>query len=251
MVLSRASVFIPLLMAPALAVAADIPGGPGTSVTLGVGATVESELDSAADADWFRTSLQAGKLYAFTVATSAAGDDLEFRLSARDAAGRVLAAASLPTRGDWETRQLNFRPRTAGTHYLEVKGNSALPYLVGLFRDVSSSFDDAARLAFGTQVTGTMESNHDSDYYVVRLEKGKPIDLLLPSSGPCSTTVVLYDRGREPLGIVDGYYGKLAYHVPTYTGDHFISVSLPFAVRLHAQGGAGRPRPTHARATTS
>lgn len=230
----------------------DIPGGPGTKANLALGSRLGSDIGFARDADWFRAYLQAGRLYAFTALTTVGGEGVRFRLSVKGPAGRVFAAADLLAGGDGESTQLNFRPEAAGTYYLEIKLAQAqptepgfsIPYQVGLFRDNSLSFADAARLPFNTQVAGRMESNADTDYYVVRLEKGKAIDLLFPSITP-QDSVVLLDRERQPLGIVDLNFGKLAYYVPTYTGDHLVSVNLPFGIYYTLKvAPADRGRPT-------
>lgn len=258
---SRVSLFLALLAAPAVsaaAAAADIPGGPGTGARVVVGgAAVGSELGSATDADWFRASLQAGKLYAFTYRTGSfvGRDGLRFRFTARGAGGRVLAAADQQAGGEFDlTTQLNFRPKTAGTYYFEVKLAPGQPpgfelpvvYEVGLSRDVSSSFEDAARLPFGQEVAGKLQTADDVDYFVVRLEKGKPVDLVAPGGGPFDH-VVLYDRNRRRVGEVDLDFGKLAYYRPTYTGEHFISVesiseTYDYTLKV-APADRGRPTP--------
>lgn len=56
-------------MAPvATAAAADIPGGTGTTATITLnGPAVSSNLGTAVDSDWLKTTLVADKLYAFVL----------------------------------------------------------------------------------------------------------------------------------------------------------------------------------------
>lgn len=249
--LMMSAALLPLVTMGAGATAADIPGGPGTGVTLALGRSQSSDLGSATDEDWFRTSLEANKLYAFVVGSVESGVD--FRLTVRDAAGKSLATASLPAGDPYgERNQLNFRPETSGTYYLEVSAGAdparlSHLYTVTLLRDLSSSFADAAPLAPNQAFTGRIESEYDIDYFEVRLEKGKTYDLF--ASVLDRGKANLYDRNQRLVGFVDVDIGKLSYFQPAYTGRYFIEITDcctgRYTLRLVTPADRGRAMPSN------
>lgn len=222
-----------LVAAPAsAAVAADVPGGPGTNVALNLGQRIDGDLGSRSDADWFRAPLAAGKLYAVSLGTFEAAD---VRVAVRGPAGRILKSVNLNLATDpyFGSQQLNFRPETGGTYFVSVEVGTPAPggtlppfpasYDITLFQDNSSGFGDAVRLSVGQEFSGRLESDLDQDFFVVRLTQGQPIDLI--SRIDFRGSAVLFDRNRKAVGAVDYEIGKLSYYQPTYTGDHFVRIN--------------------------
>ncbi len=93
-------------------VTADARAGTGTLATIAVGQTKTGIVNWGSDADWFRTSLQAGKSYWI----GAEGDDPYVELA--DSRGRVIAGRfGLPPLG-------GFTVPASGTYYVIVRDNS-------------------------------------------------------------------------------------------------------------------------------
>lgn len=208
--------------APMAAAAADIPGGPGTGVTLTLnGPAVESDLGSAADSDWLRTTLVADRLYALVLACDA-GD---FRLVLRGAGGGLRSSAFVDCFSPYSgTTQFNFKVPQGGRYFLEVaNGNDAsLPptsYRARLRADESSGRSDALRRQVGVRVAGALESDDDQDFFVFRLEAGRAYDFrgyYLENR----SYYALQDRLGNMLDA--SFDGDIADFVAGYTGDYYV-----------------------------
>ena len=108
-----------------LSVAAVVPSGSdsiaastATTGTLALNGSVDGNVDTAADHDWYGITLVAGQTYIFRTGGTGVGTALDTTLTLRDAAGTQLATNDDSGEGAYSA--IRFTATTGGTYYLDV-----------------------------------------------------------------------------------------------------------------------------------
>jgi hypothetical protein len=124
--------------------------------------TLEGNLETPGDSDWFAFDVQAGQAIEFHLYTS----DFERGLVLMNAAGTTLASNSL------SSDRVRYKFTTAGTYYVQVRSKDGrfAPYSWKLrVDDHADTSTDATVLTLGTASSGRLEVLADKDYFSVRL----------------------------------------------------------------------------------
>lgn len=129
-----------------------IPGDLSTTVTIAVGGSLTSELNTAGDRDWIAVTLQAGKTYSISMTGTGATpvDDTFLRLM--NAAGIEIAFDD--DGGTGTNSLITFTATTSGTYYINAGGyndNRTGGYTVAVNTVAPPSFLDS--IDWGTQVS--------------------------------------------------------------------------------------------------
>ncbi len=103
---------------PVLAGVDTIPGDISTTVTIGVGGSLTSELDSAGDRDWIAVTLQAGRTYSISLSGTGANAVSDTYLRLMNAAG--IQVAFDDDGGAGTNSLLVFTATTTGTYYINA-----------------------------------------------------------------------------------------------------------------------------------
>ena len=207
------------------AAAADIPGGPTTTASLVLNAAaVSSDLSSVGDSDWFRVSLDAGKLYAVGMF----GYDGGAMLRLRDSNGRIIASSELSFDGAYAMTDLgNFKVTRSGSYFLDVTAldfgqfRTRTDYDLWLEIDESTGFADAKRIVVGTRYNGKFNADLDLDCFVVALAAGRKYKFTGPlSDGMRYPGFDIYDRNRVGVAELDPTETFLTVDA-VYSGDYY------------------------------
>lgn len=97
-----------------------VGGSTGSAAALSVGGTVNGNIDSSGDHDFYAINLVAGQTYSFRTAGTTAADTTDTILTLRDAAGTQLATND--DAGEASFSSIRFTATTTGTYYLDVSG---------------------------------------------------------------------------------------------------------------------------------
>jgi hypothetical protein len=97
-----------------------VNGTTATTATLAVNGTVNGNIDTSGDRDFYAINLVAGETYIFRTAGTTAADTTDTVLTLRDSAGVQLL--SNDDAGDAAFSAIRFTATTTGVHYLDVSG---------------------------------------------------------------------------------------------------------------------------------
>jgi hypothetical protein len=103
-------------------------GSTATSATLGVTGSVDGNIDSAGDHDFYRIALTAGQTYIFHTGGTLAYTVTDTRLTLRDASGAQLLTNNDAGEGTFSA--IRYTAPTTGNYYLDVSGS---PGVTGAF----------------------------------------------------------------------------------------------------------------------
>ncbi len=108
----------------------DAAGSAATSYALVPGDSVEGQVSTGSDRDWFAIELVAGRQYFFRVERLGGSNNLDHSLVLRDANGAILEEDN--GTGFFSTSEFFFVPSESGTYYLDVSSedNSSGRYLL-------------------------------------------------------------------------------------------------------------------------
>jgi hypothetical protein len=177
-----------LMFAPAaIAQQADPPADASTEARF-TGDAIESALDAAGDADWYRMSVEQGRRYSFTLDAIAneAGDTIDPVLAILDAQGNQLAFND--DANESLNSALSYVPASSGEVFVAV--GSFLDSGAGGYRLAATSAevppDDAgndastrARVSPGRALNGAIEYQGDSDWYRLSAREGQQYRITL------------------------------------------------------------------------
>jgi serralysin len=96
-----------------------IPGDTSTTATLAVGASVNGNLETTTDNDWYRIDLVAGQSYVFNLNGSGAPALADPFLELRDSSGTLIAIDD--DAGPGINSQLRFTVQTSGTYFVNAR----------------------------------------------------------------------------------------------------------------------------------
>jgi len=233
------------LKAASLGVVADDFGDDiSTAGSLAVGGQIAGNLESPADLDWFKITLNAGVTYIFElngagsgVGTLGAGAGTAY-LRLLDTAGKYLTGTSGGGSGD--DPLLLYTPTVAATYYLQVSdyyivgGSYTLKASIGK-DDYLDNTSTTGLLTVGGALTGVIDSAKDVDWVKVYLIAGTSYAFELSGAdsgggtlgaGSAEASMTLYDRSGSTIKTVsDGGTGgdpRLDY-IPTNSGNYYLS----------------------------
>ena len=153
----------------------DVGSTAGSHGSLALGATVDATLGLPNDRDWFAVDLSAGTLYQFALVDKSGRASGDIWLDLVNGAGDSVAWAGQAT--DQSRLVLTGTPETSGRYYLEAFS----PAAAGNYSVTASAITDdfganvarSGRLAPGAAVSGTLEAEHDRDWFEIDLEAGQ------------------------------------------------------------------------------
>jgi hypothetical protein len=170
-----------------------------TASTISAGGTATGNINFGGDQDWFRITLTAGTPYVFQLNASsspALGDPF---LRVLNSAGTVLAS------NDDSNNSLNslisFTPTSTGTYFLSAEGLGSATGRYTLVAGVSDNTSaGATQIRDGANITGSVETVADLDYYVLDLIAGQTYTLgVTATSGNLDTILSLRDSSNTSI----------------------------------------------------
>ena len=203
----------------------DLPADNTTTGEVDVGGSVTGNIDANGDDDWFRVELEAGKIYRI---------DLEGKPTNRGTLEDPLlelydgSESLIANNDDISTANLNsqmdYTATATGTYYLGAGGalETTGTYTLSVREIGTAPPDDSADLPantsttgevdVGSSVTGTVESDTDSDWFAVELVAGRTYQFDLEGA----------PTGRGTVGDpwLEGIYDAFGSLIPDTTDDN-------------------------------
>jgi hypothetical protein len=204
----------------------DYRSDPSTTGRLAPGQEVAGEIEMSVDKDWFRTTLEQGHGYMFSVEGGTLGDPEIFL---RDASGREVAEG-------WTGESIQIEAPAGGNFYLEVHDFSGESdtgsYQVSMIEradDYSAYTDTTGRLAVGGTATGRVDYEGDHDWFRIRLVEGNTYSMEV-RGGEEEELYNPYSILRDAQGnlIMSGNYGDVVSQIEyaaSATGYYYLQAS--------------------------
>lgn len=218
----------------------DPAGDPSTTATFSTGATVQSEIGTAGDVDWYRMGVEHGQRYSFTLDGVPGADGqttLDPMLGIYDENGNQLAFND-DANGSLNSA-LQYAPGASGNIYIEARAFSDQG--TGAYRlsatagplpqdDAGNDVSTRARVNIGRAVNGNIEYEGDTDWYRLSVRTGQRYHIALAGTEGAQNPV-----GDPILRVLDADGNELAMNddsaeslnsaldfVPRANGDVFI-----------------------------
>jgi Ca2+-binding RTX toxin-like protein len=195
----------------------DIPGGIGTTAVLTIGTTINQQLESLGDSDWYRVELVAGTRYAFALTGAAVGGATtgvrDTFLSIRDSSGTLLDSDD--DSGPGTNSLLGFTATTSGTYFLDASSlarvfvggyelSATVVTAAGAPDDLASGVTTTRELVIGSFVDAAIEAPGDADAVYVDLVAGTDyIFRLLGAAAGSGLTL------PDPILVIAGADGRI------------------------------------------
>jgi len=218
----------------------DYVASPATSGTLFAGLTLNGNLETQHDRDWFAVPLAASSTYWFTL-TGAGGTNgsLSYNATVRlfDGSGKELGSTSA-SYSNVAKIILPYSPATSDTYYLEVTdtggytGKYTIAAAFGTPDDYTANPAQATAVAVNNQWSGSLEVPQDRDTVKIAVTSGKTY-LFDVKTVSVKDTPVLNLSGAKTADGYGSYYladydkpGSADYKVlkADYTGDFYLTV---------------------------
>lgn len=158
----------------------DHPADETTEGTLAIGESVEGEIETSQDADWYAVELTGGQGYAFSMEGSPTGGGSlsDSYLTLIDATGHEVAWDD--DGGEGFNARLQYTPQSDGRFFIAASafGDSTGTYTLSLSDYVPPPDDYAGdtgtqgSIAPGESVTGEIGHENDEDWFAVELDSG-------------------------------------------------------------------------------
>ncbi len=217
----------------------DYVASPATTGQLAIQQTLNGELETGHDRDWFAARLNAGATYWFTLDSRDSFTGLPSSAVIRllDADGKEVAAVSGSSFGGSGKLVLPYTPTTAGAYYAEVKDMSStrIKYTIGLSPGLTDDYTgnraDATAVPVNSTWNGKLEVPQDQDAVKIAVTKGQTYLFELQAVAPLDEPFLAM-RGSP---FTDAFTSSLSnYQKPglagygmfraDYTGDFYLSV---------------------------
>lgn len=206
----------------ALAQTADPAGDASTTATLS-GPSVDGEIGTAGDVDWYRLRVESGRRYMFTLdgLPDANGQALDPMLSIYDSEGNQVA---FNDDANGLNSALSFAPAASGEVFVEARAFSDAA--TGAYRlsmasavlppdDAGNDATTRARIAPGRAVSGNLEYEGDTDWYRLSARTGNRYHITLTGVTSDSGETALAD---PMLRVLDAEGNELAMSDDTEEG---------------------------------
>lgn len=196
--------------------AATSPPSVNTTLTLGVGQTINIDTTNQANVDrWYAAQLTAGQSYFFESTGGLSN------LYLNDASGNLIGLSR---------SQYHFTPTTSGTYYLGLNAFTSGTYALHL-QTIADDFGETAAaagtLSIASPATGTWESADDNDWFSISLDAGSSYRFSIGSSSQTQTgSIDVFDSsGHLVSSIVGGYDPESLVFSPTQDGTYYVSAN--------------------------
>jgi hypothetical protein len=229
----------------------DFAASTSTTGSVDIGGSTSGVVNFNGDRDWFRVSLQAGRMYNLSVSAGSLSDP---DLYVRDARGIQLGYAS--DAGGTRNALLTFTAATTGTFYLDIGSNSnvgAGSYTASVV-DVFSTDDFAANssttgsVAIGGSSSGVVNFSGDLDWFRLALQAGTTYRFNLNGNTLADPALTLRDADGNQLAFNDDFSGRNSQitFTPTTSGSYFLeaAASNPTASGSYTLAAAIAPATT-------
>ena len=220
-----------------------------TTGTVAVGGSATGDVETRWDYDWFKVTLEAGKVYRIDLegaATDAGTLSWTFLRGVYDASGNYISGTADIWSGTGDNSRSFFVPDSAGTYYIAAGG----VYRTGTYRlsvtevtdDHPASTSTTGTVAVGGSATGELEFGGDRDWFAVTLEANKTYRIDLEGTPTNAGTLRythlygVYDAQGDLISgtsnaaggaVAAGYYGwnsRLVFE-PAEAGTYYIAAS--------------------------
>ena len=201
-----------------------------TAGSIGVGGSVSGVLENTSDKDWFAVNLTAGMVYTFSLdgsgITPVADPNLKLFSS------NLYNVGGDDNSGVGQNSLLVYTPTVSGTYYLEASGwSSTGGYTLSVAQtdNYGEGVSTNGMLAIGDNVTDSLETAGDEDWFRISLVEGQQYTFGLVASGgaPLSDpNIVLFDSvGRALRSDDNGGGGKnsLIDYTASSTGTYYLA----------------------------
>ena len=154
---------------------------PDTTGTVTVGGSVEGDIETPGDRDWFAVELEAGTTYRFDLKGSATSDGTlpdPYLRGIHDADGERIDNTTDDDGGEGRNSRVFFTPDEDGTHYVAAgaDGTHYGTYTLSVTEvtdDYAAGLATTGTAAVGGSVGGEVEAPGDQDWFAVELEADK------------------------------------------------------------------------------
>jgi hypothetical protein len=196
-----------------------------TKGVLAVGASSYGTFEQRGDVDWFKFHAEKG--YRYQVGADSLGEQYPLKGSVSsvkivDAYGRKVVTPSFA----------GFNPVETGDYYVAVRGASEGAYGISVkqWRDDFPQYQGTeGRLVNGGTVTGSIDYEHDADWFRIAVEKGKYYSVGQRNEQGFYFTLNLRDEAGELLKDLPGDGGTWQ---ATETGTVYLEVERQLTTRL-------------------
>lgn len=178
----------------------DLAGNASTRGLLTAGATAHGVFEQRGDVDWFRFRAEQGVHYSFSatgVETAQAPASLPVSLRIVDAYGRAV-----------DTPGSGFNPLVSGDYFVSVAGARPGAYAVSASAvrdDLPEHWSTAGRIVAGGSAAGSIDYEHDRDWFHVDFRAGEYYTITLRSDQDFVFGLNLYDQAGNRLDYVAGF----------------------------------------------
>ena len=202
-----------------------VAGSTATTVTLGEGASISSDIDFNGDQDWYAVTLEAGYIYNFSLNGAGASPLDDPYLELLDASGTVLASDD--DSGGGLNSRLTYFAATGGTYYVSAEsylhaapatnsGGYTLslgPKAAPVTDTVGQTAASAAHLPLNHVQAGTIDTPGDQDWFAVDLTAGNGYDFDIHGLGGLDVKLSLYDSAGNLIAQNDDFASSLDSHI--------------------------------------
>ena len=182
-------------------VAREVPATTATYASVGVGTSVQGDIQDANDQDYFSISLIAGQSYIFDAHGTTLSDAT---LALRNSVGTQLAFND--DGGPGLDSRIEFTATANGTYFLDVGGfgtNAGAYTLSTRVDDVSDDVNSIDSVAVGGSRSGTINSAADEDWFRVSLTAGQSYIFDAHGVSLSDTTLALRNSAGTQLAFND------------------------------------------------
>lgn len=199
----------------------DFAGNTATAGTVTVGGTATGTLANVGQSDWFKVSLTAGKQYVFDLSGNSG---LLPAVTVYDASGNAVTATTF-SGGASGGALTTFEPTASGTYYVGAGSNISTTGSFSLAvstatPDYLGTIQTTGTVSVGGQVSGTIATQTQGDWFKVALSAGSAYEISAGSGTLSGAVVTVYDSKGNAL--TTGASQTL--FEPTSTGNYYVGV---------------------------
>ncbi|HRE44173.1 MAG TPA: pre-peptidase C-terminal domain-containing protein [Terricaulis sp.] len=233
---ASAAVLAMMMAGVAAAQTSDPTEDASTQAEISVGQSLESAIEPAGDADWYRLSVEQGQRYTVTLNATPEDNGLDPLLTVYDAQSQIIAQND-DADGTLNSR-LSFVPGASGVVFVEAAAfgdGSAGGYTLSVAAspippdDAGNDATTRARVAPGRPITGVLEYEGDVDWYRLDARTGQRYRIILASAEEredalSDPLLQVMDAEGNVLGYNDDYNGLNSQidFVPTRSGPVYV-----------------------------
>ena len=225
----------------------DYAGDDTTTGTVSPGGSVSGAIDVEGDHDWFAVTLQAGKIYNFSLTGSGDSPLGDGYLELISPTGAIVGSDD--DNGPGHDPSLSYYVQTSGTYFISAEAfPNVAPFIntggytlsvgqpITPTQDtIAQDFSTTGHLTLGQAQDGRVDTPGDEDWYAVTLTANTGYDFDLKSADGTDVVLYLYDKTGQRLAMNDNFGTGTDSHLDfeaDYTGTYYLSANA-------ANGGYG------------